>query len=142
MAAYEPENDRQTPRRKAEEALQEIDRVLASTVSGWRGHRLIQTQCKCGSVIARDLEFIEAGKFVACSACGRLYTCRYDESRHGFDFRPQHASFPCNVCGRFNSIDAYELKSGNVIECLGCGEKFKVEMKQFLTRIVSADNPS
>jgi hypothetical protein len=39
-------------------------------------------------------------------------------------------------------MDAYEMKSGNVIECLGCGEKFKVEMKQLLTRIVSADNPS
>ena len=95
-------------------------------------------------MIARDLEFIEAGKFVACSACGRLYNCRYDESRHGFDFRPQQATFTCKVCGKFNSMDAYEMKSGNVIECLGCGEKFKVEMKEFLTRIESGetDNPS
>jgi hypothetical protein len=145
MTAYEPENaGQQAARRKTDEALQEIDRVLASTLSGWRAHRLIKTQCKCGSLIARDLEFIEAGKFVACSACGRFYNCRYDESRHGFDFWPQHASFPCNVCGRFNSIDAYEMKSGNVIECLGCGEKFKVEMKPQLTRIESGgmDNPS
>ena len=74
----------------------------------------------------------------------RLYNCWYDESRHGFDFWPQQASFPCKVCGKFNSIDAYEMKPGNVIECLGCGEKFKVEMKPLLTRIVSGgtDNPS
>jgi hypothetical protein len=145
MTAYEPENDHeQAPRRKAEEALQEIDRVLASTLSGWRAHRLIQTQCKCGSLIARDLEFIEAGKFVACSACGRLYNCRYDESLHGFEFWPQHASFTCIDCKTFNSIDAYEMKPGNVIECSGCGEKFKVEMKPFYIRIVSegTDNPS
>jgi hypothetical protein len=41
-------------------------------------------------------------------------------------------------------MDAYELKLGKVIECSGCGEKFKVEMKPLLTRIVSGgtDNPS
>ena len=145
MTTFGPENDHeQAPRRKAEEALQEIDRILASTLSGWRAHRLIQTQCKCGSLIARDLEFIEAGKFVACSACGRLYNCRYDEPRHGFEFWPQKASFTCIDCKTFNSIDAYEMKPGNVIECSGCGEKFKVEMKPFFTRIVSegTDNPS
>jgi hypothetical protein len=138
----ENDNRQQASRRKAEEALQEIDRILASSLSGWRAHRLARTQCKCGSLIARDREFIEAGKFVACSACGRLYNCRYDEARHDFDFWPQQATFSCKDCGKFNSMDAYEMKSGNVIECLGWGEKFKVEMKQLLTRIVSADNPS
>jgi transcription elongation factor Elf1 len=138
----ENDNRQQASRRKAEEALQEIDRILASSLSGWRAHRLARTQCKCGSLIARDREFIEAGKFVACSACGRLYNCRYDEARHDFDFWPQQATFSCKDCGKFNSMDAYEMKSGSVIECLGCGEKFKVEMKQLLTRIVSADNPS
>jgi transcription elongation factor Elf1 len=141
----ESDDNRQlVARRKAEEALQEIDRVLGSTLSGWRAHRLIQMQCKCGSLIARDLEFIEAGKFVACAACGRLYNCRYNESRHDFDFSPQHATFPCKVCGKFNSFDAYEMKTGNVIECVGCGEQFKIEMKPLLTRIVreETDNPS
>lgn len=96
-------------------------------------------------MIARDLEFIEAGKFVACSACGRLYNCRYDESRRrGFEFSPQQASFTCIDCKTFNSIDAYEIRPGNVIGCLGCGKKFKVEMKPYFTRIVSeeTDNPS
>jgi hypothetical protein len=90
------------------------------------------------------VEFIEAGKFVACSACGRLYSCRYDESRRAFNFEPQHGTFTCKVCGKFNSMDAYDMKPGNVIECLGCGEKFKVEMQPLLTRIVSGgtDNPS
>lgn len=113
-------------------------------MSGWRAHRLIRTQCKCGSLIARDLEFIEAGKFVACSACGRLYNCRYDESRHRFEFWPQQVSFTCNDCKTANSMDAYEVKPGNVIECLGCEEKFKVDMKPLLTRIVTGrtDNPT
>jgi hypothetical protein len=39
-------------------------------------------------------------------------------------------------------MDAYELKPGNVLECLGCREKFKVE-KLVLTRIVSGtDHPT
>jgi hypothetical protein len=144
MTAYGPENDYgQASRRKAEEALQEIDRVLASTVTGWRAHRLVQTKCKCGSLIARDLEFIEAGKIVACSACGRLYNRRYDEARHAFEFWPQQASFICVLCKTFNSIDAYEMKPGNVVECSGCREKFEVETRPVMTRINErTDNPS
>jgi hypothetical protein len=61
----ENDNRQQASRRKAEEALHEIDRILASSLSGWRAHRLARTQCNCGSLIARDREFIEAGKFVA-----------------------------------------------------------------------------
>jgi hypothetical protein len=137
--ANERENDRQqASRRKAEEALQEIDRILSSTVSGWRAHRLVRTQCKCGSLIARDLEFIEGGKIVVCSACGRLYNHRYNEARHGFDFWPQEATFTCKGCGRFNAMDAYEMKPGNVIEC-ECGNKFQVEAKLVLTPIVSGE---
>lgn len=128
---------REKAREKVNEALQELDRVLASALWSFRAHRLIGTQCKCGSPIARDLEFIEAGKVVSCSACGRLYNCRFDESRPGFEFWPQLASFTCNDCKTVNSMDAYELKPGKVIECLGCGEKFEAETKLGLTRIVS-----
>jgi len=129
-------DSRQKSREKADEALQELDRVIASPLSSFRAHRLVRTRCKCGSPIARDLEFIEAGKVVACSACGRLYNCRYDESRHDFEFWPQQASWTCNDCKTFNSMDAYELKSGTVVECAGCGEKFTIETKPILTRIV------
>ena len=81
---------------------------------------------------------------MACSACDRLYNCRYDESRHDFEFWPQQASFRCIECKTLTSIDAYEMKPGNVIKCSGCGERFKVETKLFPTRIVSegTDNPS
>jgi hypothetical protein len=72
MSASEADG-REKARGKVNEALQELDRVLASPVRSFRAHRLIRTQCKCGSPIARDLEFIEAGKVVSCSACGRLY---------------------------------------------------------------------
>jgi hypothetical protein len=133
----EPEAEsREKVREKINEALEELDRVLASTVR-FRAHRLVTIQCKCGSPIARDLEFIEAGKVVSCSACGRVYNCRFDEGRHGFEFWPQEASFTCIDCKTLNSMDAHDLKPGNVFECSGCGEKFEVEMKPVLTRIVS-----
>jgi hypothetical protein len=127
----------QRARETSEEALQELDRVLASSVTGFRAHHLVRTQCKCGSQIARDLEFIEAGKIVACSACGRLYNLRHVESRDGFEFWPQQASWTCVDCKTFNSMDAYELKSAKIVECSGCHEQFKLETKPILTRIVS-----
>ena len=116
---------REKAREKVNEALQELDRVLASALWSFRAHRLIGTQCKCGSPIARDPEFIEAGKVVSCSACGDFYNCQIDESRPGFEFWPQLASFTCNDCKTVNSMDAYELKPGKVIECLGCGEEIR-----------------
>jgi hypothetical protein len=60
-------------RRKAEEALHEIERVLASSVWSFRAHQLMQIACKCGSVIARDKSFLEAKKILECSNCGRFY---------------------------------------------------------------------
>jgi hypothetical protein len=134
---------REKAREKVNAALQEFDRVLSSPVSSFRAHRLVRAQCKCGSPIARDLEFLEARKVVSCSNCGRLYNCRFDESRHGFEFWPELASFACNDCKTVNSMDAHDLKPGNVIECSGCRVKFEVETKPVLTRIVSGtDNPS
>jgi hypothetical protein len=138
----EQTDSRQRSRGKAEEALQEVDRVLASAVPGFRAHRLAGTECKCGSRIARDVEFLQAGKIVSCSACGRLYNYRFDESRRDFDFWPQEASWTCSDCKTFNSMDAYELKSAKTVVCAGCGERFEIEKRPVLTRIVDRpDDP-
>jgi hypothetical protein len=142
QAAEGDADRRQKSKDKVEEALLELGRVLASPLSSFRAHRLVKTQCRCGSPIARDLDFIEAGKIVACSACGRVYNCRYDEAQHRFEFWPQQASWTCIDCKTFNSMDAHELKSTSVVECSCCGEKFKIETKPILRRIVDEDDDS
>jgi transcription elongation factor Elf1 len=125
-------------REKAEEALLELDRVLASSFANFRAHRLIRSECKCGSPIVRDLEFIEAGKVVSCSACGRLYNSRFDESRCRFEFWPQQATWTCKGCGHANSADAYELRSATTVKCEGCGQEFEISRDPVLKPISRA----
>jgi len=125
-------------REKAEEALFELDCVLASTVSNFRAHRLIRTVCKCGQQIVRDLEFIEAGRVVSCSACERLYNTRYNESDHRFDFWPQQATWTCGDCGRFHSVDHFEMRSAETVKCDGCREQFEISRNPVLKRILRA----
>jgi len=135
----EPETDgRERARRKAEEAIRELERVLSSTVWSFRAHRLVQMRCICGNQIARDLEFIEAGKVVSCSACERVYNCRFDEAKGGFEFWPQRASWTCPQCKSFHSMDAFELKSPRIVECSECHEKFEIAQKIVLTRVATA----
>jgi rubrerythrin len=129
---------REQARRKAEEAIRELERVLSSTVWSFRAHRLVQTRCICGKLIARDLEFIEAGRVVSCSACERVYNCRFDEAKGGFEFWPQQASWTCPQCKSFHSMDPFELKSPRIVECSECHEKFEVAQKIILTRVATA----
>jgi transcription elongation factor Elf1 len=142
METGEPESDRQHgSRKKAEEALQGLDRVLGSL--GFRVHRPVKARCECGSLIVRDLDFLNAGKAVMCSNCDRLYNYRFDERRDGFEFWPRQALFTCPDCKTVNSMDAYEFKPGKVLECSGCGVKFEAETMLGWTRIVSGtDNPT
>jgi hypothetical protein len=128
-------------REKAEEALLELDRVLASTVSNFRAHRLIRTLCKCGQQIVRDLEFIEANKVVSCSACERLYNTRYHESDHRFVFWPQQATWTCKNCQRFNSVDAYEMRAAETVTCEGCGELYEVSRDPVLKPLSPTTSP-
>jgi hypothetical protein len=131
-------DNRQQAKQKAEEALLELEHVLSSSVWSFRAHRLVKTRCICGSLIARDLEFIEAGKVVSCSTCERLYNCLFDEAKGGFEFWPQQASWTCPQCKTFHSTDAVELKSPKMVECSGCAEKFEIAQKIVLTRVATA----
>jgi transcription elongation factor Elf1 len=127
METDEPESNRQQgSRKKAEEVLQSLDRVLGSLE--FRAHRPVKAQCVCGSLIVRDLEFLQAGKAVMCSNCDQLYDYRFDESRDDFEFWPRQALFTCPDCETVNSMDAHEYKPGKVLECSGCGAKFEAEM--------------
>ena len=97
METDEPESNRQQgSRKKAEEVLQSLDRVLGSLE--FRAHRPVKAQCVCGSLIVRDLEFLQAGKAVMCSNCDQLYDYRFDESRDDFEFWPRQALFTCPDC--------------------------------------------
>jgi hypothetical protein len=109
--------------------------VLASTLHSFRAHRLVTTKCKCGFLIARDVEFLEANKMVICSDCGRLYSYRFDEERKRVQFEPQQASWACIDCETVHRVDPYELKLPQIVECSGCSEKFEISTKTILTRI-------
>lgn len=119
-------------RRKAEEALHEIERVLASSVWSFRAHQLVQITCKCGSVIARDKSFLEAKKDLECSNCGLFYTYWLEEEKNRYGFRPQQMLWTCKDCGVANAKDADEAGPGTVVECSGCNAKFEVTTKTLL----------
>ena len=125
-------------RRKAEEALDEIERVLASSVWSFRAHQLLQINCKCGSVIARDKSFLEAKKILECSNCGRFYTYWLEEDAKRYGFRPAHVSWTCKDCGAANVKDADEAKPGTVVECSRCAAKFELANKILLVRTEKA----
>jgi hypothetical protein len=124
----------ETGRRKAKEALDEIERVLASSVWSFRAHQLLQINCKCGSVIARDKSFLEAKKILECSNCGRFYTYWLEEESKRYGFRSAQVSWTCKDCGAANVKDADEAKPGNVVECSRCAAKFELANKIFLVR--------
>jgi hypothetical protein len=125
-------------RRKAEEALHEIERVLASSVWSFRAHQLMQITCKCGSVIARDKSFLEAKKILECSNCGRFYTYWLEKKNNRYAFRPQQMVWTCKDCGVANATDADEAGTGCVVECAGCNAKFEVATKTLLVRAEKA----
>jgi hypothetical protein len=125
-------------RRKAQEALDEIERVLGSSVWSFRAHQLIQITCKCGSVIARDKSFFEAKKILECSNCGRFYAYWLEEEKKRYAFRPQQVSWTCKDCGVANVKDADEAGAGTVVECSGCNAKFELATKIFLVRAEKA----
>jgi hypothetical protein len=129
-------------RQKAEEALDELERVLASPLWSFRAHRLVTFKCECGYSVSRDGDFLLAGKRVSCSNCGRLYGYQFDEERERFQFRAQRASWACPDCKTVHAIDAYEVKPGAFVECSGCSQKFEFSTKTVLTRVLPAETAS
>lgn len=119
-------------RQKAEQALSELERVLASKVWSFRAHRLVKTTCKCGYLVARDIEFLNAGKEVICSDCGRAYNYRLAEARKRFEFWPQQAAWTCRYCETKHETDAYVAKPGKIVQCFTCSKKFKLQASMVL----------
>lgn len=115
-------------RKKANEVITEIDRLLSSPVSSFRAHRLVEIKCDCGCRIARDVEFLNAQKRVICSSCGCEYLYSLDAEKGGYNFIPRKALWECNACKTSNSFPFHELKEGNSVSCSHCKKSFEIAM--------------
>jgi DNA-directed RNA polymerase subunit RPC12/RpoP len=133
------DNVEKAAREKAGEATVELERILSAPVLQFRAHRLVETKCECGYRIARDREFLLAGKKVTCSDCGREYNYSHDKQTDAFAFTLRRVLWQCLACKESNSFGIHELEPERkmIITCTNCGESVEVGMVPQLRAITS-----
>lgn len=128
------EPDRAKIRRKADEIIQTLERVLASPIYNVRLGSFYTFSCECGFNIKRSAEVLHDPKGIICAICGAIYDC-VNEQDGSASFQMRTAHYDCYECKTRNEVRQDKLQPGLVLVCEACGAKSRVQQSFQLVRL-------
>lgn len=108
---------------KAEKIIEELERVLASTVFCSNIGVFHDWACACGHVLRRKEEFLKDNQEIVCR-CKRIYKVSVKEGE--FRVKLSQISFECPNCKIKNYVDRHLIGHGVRVTCVSCSSSYEV----------------